>query len=146
MAYDYTADGRLETLAGSGFDLGLENLLTYLNLPDTGDDAGDEQLLHLFLPAAWLICEAFCNRNVVPNGEILMEVQHRLDNPDLYDPDDQAGPIKHLMVADRRFVQAVLLTLADLYAQREDSSDVRTYRVVNSAHALLWPLRKGLGI
>lgn len=146
MAYDYTADNRLETLSGGGFDLSVNNLLLYLNMPDTGDDGGDAQLRNLFLPAAWLICESFCNRNVVPNDEILMEVQHRLDNPDQYDPSDQAGPIKHLMVADRRFVQAVLLTMADLFSQREDSSDVRAYRVVNSAQALLWPLRKGLGI
>lgn len=42
--------------------------------------------------------------------------------------------------------QAIMLTMADWYKNREDSNDVQTYNIPNSAEALLRPMRVLLGM
>lgn len=145
MAYN-----RYENLsgAGNGYLLTAEFLFSHLNVYDVGDDGDNEYICRHLLPAAWMIAESFCNRAVVPTDQVMEDCLDRIARPDEFDPSDRVDPetFQFPTIADNRFIQAVLLLLADLYRNREDSSPEKLQRVPNSAQALLWPLRKGLGI
>lgn len=89
----------------------------------------EQTLLTTYAQAAWEHCASFCNRTVAPTGDTLALLIV------------EGVAVRAPMVVDQRFLAAVLLVTAWLYANREDTAEFP-----KAAERMLWPLRASLGI
>lgn len=98
------------------------------------DDAERSYIMEQCTPAADEMAQAFLGRRVyATEADLLDAVQDGLagDSP---------------MVANRSYVQAVLLIIGHLYKNREAVSEAELRTVPMGAYSLLWPMRVGIGI
>lgn len=140
MSWDYLTD--LRNVPG----LTPDEVLTHLNVDDVGDVNEGTYIQMQLVPAAYSACEAFCNRNVFPLASVWDIYEERAQNPDDYHPSERVGPAREPMVANRVFVQAVLLTVGHFYRNRESTTAERMMELPLGARSVLWPLRKNLGV
>lgn len=140
MSWDYLGD--LQSVPG----LSVSAVMFHLNLDNIGDQEEEAYLTEQLVPAAYLACEAFCNRNVFPTADTWEEYEVRENNPEAYPPAERVQPSRAPMLANRAFLQAVLLTVGHYHRNREATTVERMMETPLGARALLWPYRKNLGI
>lgn len=142
MSYDYY--GELSSLVPG---LAVATVFMHLNCDYTQDDEEYLYVRDQLIPTAYMHCESFLNRNVFPDQATWWDYEDRYENPEVYPPEERPStPAKYPMIADRRFVQAVLLTVGHLFRNREDTTAEKLIELPGGSRSLLWPLRRGLGI